>query len=476
MNGKNKGLSLVSRGLNYKLKIAFYLMSILPLLVCIYLVSNYILPKTGIRADIALSVIISIFIAVIGFFMIKDIFYSIVSVSSEAKLIAAGDIGRKLELEREDEIGGLGDALNQLTERIRSNMDELKNYGQKTSEINFEIQKRVLMLSSLLQISSLISQGEKIEDIFRVITEKSRLLAESDFAFIFFREEVEDTFYASAADGIDSQYLLELKITPEDAIFIRLDKNNKPLVLDKQEVPSAGLRDAFHAKFRLKNGLIFPVYLRGRTTALLGLGNNKEDFLYKKDDIEMVNVFAKQLAIAIENDILMHKIKKLEIKDALTGLYNETFIRARLNEEIKRAIAYQRPCALIVFNIDNFRPFHQKFGLLKSEDVLKSVALLIRNSVTEIDRAARIGDNEFAVILPEKTKRQAHEIAENIRDRIQSLFSKEPEPERRLTVSAGVSENPLDGVTTDELIKNAKELLTVAKSEGKNRVVSFAKK
>jgi len=475
MNNKSKKFSLASRGLNYKLKIAFYLMSILPLLVCMYLVSTYILPKTGIKVDIALSVIISVFIAVIGFFMIKDIFDSIVSVSSEAKLIAAGDLGRKLEFEREDEIGSLGQALNQLTERIRSNMDELRNYGQKTSEINFEIQKRVLMLSSLLQISSLISQGEKIEDILKIIVEKSRLLAESDFAYILFREEVEDTFYAKTVDGMNSQYLLDIKIEPQDPIFYKVNKDNKPLIFDKQNLLPPDLRDAFYEKFRIRNALLFPVYLRGRTIAVLGVGNNKDDFLYKRDDIELVNVFAKQMAIAVENDILIHRIKKLEIKDTLTGLYNETFIRVRLSEEIKRAIAYQRPCALIIFNIDNFRVFHQKFGLLKSEDVLKTVALSIRNSISEIDRAARIGDNEFAAITPEKTKRQAQEIAENIRKRIESLFSNEDDPDKRLTVSAGVSENPLDGVTTDELIRKAKDLLMVAKKAGKNRVISFSK-
>ncbi|HLD83210.1 MAG TPA: hypothetical protein VI976_04600, partial [Candidatus Omnitrophota bacterium] len=70
----NKSLSMVSKGLRYKLKISFYLMSILPLLVCIYLVSNYILPSGGLKVDIVLSVAISIFIAVIGFFVIKEVF------------------------------------------------------------------------------------------------------------------------------------------------------------------------------------------------------------------------------------------------------------------------------------------------------------------------------------------------------------------------------------------------------------------
>jgi len=78
-------LSLVSRGLKYKLKISFYLMSILPLLVCAYLVFNYIVPQAGLRIDVAVAVAVSVFISGAGFYVIKEVFDRIVSVSSEAK-------------------------------------------------------------------------------------------------------------------------------------------------------------------------------------------------------------------------------------------------------------------------------------------------------------------------------------------------------------------------------------------------------
>ncbi len=108
---KYKNLSLTSRGLKCKLNIAFYLMSVLPLLVCIYLVSNYILPQMGLRLDITVSILISVFIALAGFYVIKEVFDRIASVSAEAKLIVAGDISRKVEIGYRDEIGELGEAL-----------------------------------------------------------------------------------------------------------------------------------------------------------------------------------------------------------------------------------------------------------------------------------------------------------------------------------------------------------------------------
>lgn len=467
---KNKDLSLASRGLKYKLKISFYLMSILPLLVCVYLVSNYILPKVGLKLDIAASLLISIFIAISGFFLIKEVFDRIVSVSSEAKMIAAGDLGRRVQVRGPDEVGDLSNSLNQLTQRIRNNMSELKSYSEKTTEINLEIQKRVLVLSSLLHISSLISQGADLDEVLKITVEKARLLANSDVAYLFFREETQEIFSAKAIDGLNLGHLWTVKIDPKEEAFHKIFNSNRPFVLDKSVVLPENTRRIFYDKFKLRNALVVPVYFRGRILGIFGIGNVKENFLYNSDDIELLDIFAKQVAIAIENDILTHRIEKLEIKDVLTGLYNEPFISSRLEEEIKRAITYQRPCAFILLDIDNFSKFYSVFGSLQAEATLKKVSSILRDSVTEIDRVARTGDNEFAILLPEKNKRQAQETAENIRKKIEFIFSEEQNAFKRITISAGVSENPIDGIEAAELISKAKELLKLAKKQGKNRI------
>jgi diguanylate cyclase (GGDEF)-like protein len=353
-------------------------------------------------------------------------------------------------------------------------MDELKNYGEKTTEINLAIQKRVLVLSSLLQISSLISQSAKLDDIFRVTTEKARLLANSESSYLLFREEGVEIFSMKAAEGIKSSELLKIKIEPHE-IFEKITRNNRPFILDKENVLPDNLIAKFYEKFMLKNTLALPVYLRGRVVGIIGIGNTKEPFLYSKEDTELLDIFAKQTSIAVENDILMHRVEKLEIKDTLTGLYNESFIRGRLQEEIKRAIAYQRPCGFILFNIDNFKEFHQNFGSLQAEAALKKIASLMKDSFTEIDRVGRFGDNEFAVVLPEKNKRQVQEAAEELRKKVAFTFGEEQDTRKKITLSGGVAENPLDGIDASELIAKAKDLVKLAKSQGKNRIAEFIK-
>lgn len=456
-NGKN--LSLESKGIKYKLRIAVYLMSILPLLVSIYLISNYVLPKLGFKADIIASVLISIFIAGLGIYVIKEVFDRILNVTGEARLMAAGDFNRRVVIKKEDEIGDLGFSLNKLTERIRSNIDELNNYSKRTQEIEFEIKKRLFILSALLQISSLITQGAKLKDIFKVAVEKSRLLANSDISYLFFRKELAEGFFMEAVAGANTEILLQLKLPADSQLFNKLTDGGKPLILDKDNSAALNLKKDFNEKFGMKSSLTLPVYLKGSVVGMLGIASTDESLCYKKDDIELLDILAKQIAIALENDRMAQKLDKLEVKDALTGLYNEMFIRARLEEEIKRAIAYQRPCAFAVMEVDNFEKLQHDFGLPYAEGALKKIAFLIRDSVTEIDRVARTRDNEFAIVLPERNKRQAQGIIGDIAKKIEFSFNEEEDLNKRLTVSVGVSENPLDGIDTKELFAKAKEAL-----------------
>ncbi len=471
---KNHGLIyLSSRGLKHKLMISAALMSVLPLLICTYFVSQYILPRVGLKIDIIVTLLISVFISAIGFFVTKEVFDRILSVTSDAKMIAAGDLTHKLYTSGEDEVGDLGNALNQLTQRIRDNMDELKVYSERTTEINLGIQKRVVVLSSLLQISSQISQGEKLNDILEIAVEKAKFLADSDLAYLFFREENQETFCVRVAEGLNSNYLMDVKIEPAEDALYKVVNTNKVLILDKQDLLPKDLSLFIRDKLKLKNTLALPICLRKRVIAILGIGNMRDDFSYTEEDKELLDIFAKQIAIAIENNILVHNVKKLEVKDTLTGLYNETFMHVRLQEEIKRAIVYQRPCAFIIIDIDRFKKYNQSFGSLQAESVIKRIAALIKDSVSEVDRVGRIGDDEFAVILPEKNKRQAQEIAENIRKKVEFSYSEDTDPVRKITISAGVSENPVDGITVEGLVTKAQELLQAAKNQGRNRVVSF---
>ncbi len=170
---------------------------------------------------------------------------------------------------------------------------------------------------------------------------------------------------------------------------------------------------------------------------------------------------------------LLSKVEKLSLKDALTGLYNVSYMRERLNEEIQRAIHYQRPCSFAYLNLNHFEEYAERDGVEASEDLLKSVANVFNRHLGEFDRAARINKCEFAVIFPDKNKKKTIEIVEHMRKELEMVFLA-TNAAKPLGLAIGVSENPIDGMTADELYVKAQSRMNAAKVKGANHLEAFA--
>lgn len=477
-NFSNK-ISIASRGIKPKLMIAFCLMSVIPILVCF----NYIFPSAFqgfflVKSNLALTflVVSSVVFASLGFAIAKDMIYHIVRISSDAKIIARGDLGHEISIKREDEIGDLGKSLAELTNRIKDNMTELQAFGERTKEINLEINKRVLALSNLLHISNLISQGSILNELLEIVVDKITQIGDANLGFLILYDEISKDFILKSMHGqkslrLSSMGMDRFKVKSGEGALGKLIEAREVLVLDSRQAISPELEE-LQKNLMIVNVLVIPVVVNDKTYGLLGIGNEKVNFVYSTSDLELLNIFAKQTAIAIENDLLLKKVDKLEIRDALTGLYNEGYIRTRLDEEITRAINFQRPCSFILLDIDRFGEYEKLFGKIAEETVLKKISALLQESVSDIDKVARFSDSEFAIILPEKNKRQCLGLADEIRRKLEYVFQEEADHNKRLTISGAVTENPIDGDKSNELIDKAMRILKENRAKDNNKIWS----
>lgn len=204
--------------------------------------------------------------------------------------------------------------------------------------------------------------------------------------------------------------------------------------------------------------IINPVIRLSKDAKLIAGGGAKRCIkIESEDEIGQLGAVLNQLIVKV--DILIRQIEQLEVRDMLTGLYNEQYIRNRLDEEIKRAVIYQRPCGFILAKLNNFSAYQNKYGQIICETALKKVASCLSSALTDVERIARFADYEFAIVLPEKNKRSCEKIAGELKDKVEYLFKDEPQADKRLSITAAVAENPLDGISARELIAFAQELL-----------------
>lgn len=179
--------------------------------------------------------------------------------------------------------------------------------------------------------------------------------------------------------------------------------------------------------------------------------------------------------LAIEYALLYERTRQIAITDRLTGLYNFGYFLERLKEEKMRAERYHRLLSLIIFDIDHFKKYNDTNGHPAGNEVLKKIAEILKAEAREVDIVARYGGEEMVIILPETGRKRAAELAERIRERIAStVFNHmESQPMKKVTVSAGIATYPVDAANEEALVKRADTSLYEAKSNGRNRVVSY---
>ncbi len=467
-----KTFSLAPSGIKRKFLVAFALMSLLPMFVFGYLIVYYIFPTVNTIWDVSLIFAITIFLMLSGFYLAKKIIYPIMELTVHAKGIANGNLGEELEIDREDEIGELSGSLNLLSAKLKENMNTLTSYGEKIKKINMEINRKVFALSSHLQIGNIITASASLDDVLDLIVEKLSQLEPEATAFLMLLEKDSNVLTLRSQANI-SNGQLQQGIKIDGGPLGSVVTNAQPLIIDGQRKTKVGGGDLQKIAWT-KNIAVLPVTSSGKVIGILGTGNNRDNFVFSDDELELLGVFAKQAAVAIENDMLMRRTEELTVKDELTGLYNESFIHSRLDEEIKRAISYQRPCSFIIFEVDNFKQYRRTLGEFAAEKALKKIAQTLKESTSDIDKVARFSEYQFALILPEKNKLQSLELSDNVRKEIERFGLKQENVKSSvaLTLSGGISATPIDGTTALELIDKALTYIKKAKEQGANRILT----
>ena len=161
----------------------------------------------------------------------------------------------------------------------------------------------------------------------------------------------------------------------------------------------------------------------------------------------------------------------LSIHDGLTSLVNATFFHELLTREIDRSFRTGRTCGLIVIDIDHFKAVNDTYGHIAGDKVIQAVAAELKSSLRSMDTAARIGGEEFAVILPECTPEDAIHAATRIHAVLNPIPVCVEGNILKLTTSAGlVWTIPNISINSTSLLSEADQEMYRAKRTGRARL------
>jgi two-component system, cell cycle response regulator len=211
-----------------------------------------------------------------------------------------------------------------------------------------------------------------------------------------------------------------------------------------------------------------------------GLDLGANDYLIRPVDrnelMARTNIQIRRRRLQNRLDENYRRSLSLALTDELTGLYNRRYLLAHLDELMVRVNGDGIEAALLMVDIDHFKRVNDTRGHAAGDDVLRQIAARVVDSVRSVDLIARLGGEEFAVVMPETGLAVAAVVA----DRLRLAVASEPfvlgaggEP-LRVTVSVGATAAIAGADDRDHLLKRADDALYAAKSAGRNRVVSLA--
>ncbi|MBP1704464.1 MAG: hypothetical protein H6Q36_203 [Chloroflexi bacterium] len=272
------------------------------------------------------------------------------------------------------------------------------------------------------------------------------------------------------ARGVHADLYLEQWLPGEEGLAHWVVRTGEPqLVRDQLADPRIHHLEAIGPV----EGSLIMVPLRNRegVTGVLTVERLGPDNRFDEDDFELVQLFAVQVSIALQNAETHQAVAIRAETDALTGLLHQ----GTFEQWLARAVADGSRFSLLMLDLDTFKLVNDTAGHQAGDEILRTVAATLRSVGRESDCVFRYGGDEFTVLLPDSDTAGALAAASRIRTALRRI--RVPAPMRagwRVAASIGIATFPADGTSAHDILLAADRACFVAKREGRDRVATAA--
>ncbi len=282
-------------------------------------------------------------------------------------------------------------------------------------------------------------------------------------------------------------------VDDDETAILEMDSNKtRPEIIEDKNK----LRQMIEASSYIKNGAMF--YQPSQVHAILGIEEPSYTFPIKDKvgkyygicfitfgpcnidsykDLEILSKFELPISMAALSErsefCTQNKIIQLHeeiLRDPLTGYFNRRYINLLAEFEFKKAKRYKHPLSVLMIDIDHFKVINDTYGHKAGDLLLKHATSIIKKQIRSTDIPIRYGGEEFVIILPNTTKRNAYLLAERIRRSVEFNPINIDSQKIKCTVSIGVAEVDDAVNSIEDLINKADMMMYVAKQQGRNRI------
>ena len=336
---------------------------------------------------------------------------------------------------------------------------------------------RAAVFRSLHDFTQAVSATLDLDRLAATLVEAVRRVVRADIVVLTVLEQESGQYRVRAiTDVVDDSYLGR-EVRPGEGLAGRAIRD-RTVVIDGEfttEQFPASYRDGAEPMTMLGAGI--PLVRDSVVVGALSITRNDVEDRFRPIEREAMELLAGHAALALANAFLHAEVEELAIRDPLTDLYNRRYF----DEAVERLIASwhrsegsgRRPISAVLFDLDHFGEFNKRHGHQVGDLVLRTFAALLRSRFRTTDLVARLGGEEFIVVLEGASRAEAEKVADEVRTALKSTgLANEDGEKLSVTVSAGCTQLEDALATRESLLRTADVALFMAKRAGRDRVVA----
>ena len=355
-------------------------------------------------------------------------------------------------------------------ERVYEELNLESQKIEREKNDNLRIRNSLLRVSHLKNIVESCNLTPYEEDTMEMLTESLALIFEhADRILMYLTSEETGELMLASSKKINQSLPIRAK---KGDVFDRWVFEHKiPLLVEDAGRDFRFSTEEYSSERGCNSIISTPLIAENKLVGVLRIDSLKTNN-FSQTDLRLLDIIGDLSSVSLENVMLYKKVQDLAVHDSLTGLYVQKYFKERLRDEIKRSERSKINSSLIIFDLDNFKTYNDRYGHSAGDVILKHFSSILRRFTEQMDIISRYGGEEFTALLINKNKKTALKIAEKIRNTLKSeplIFSQE---KVFITVSAGVATCPQEGHAEDEILMLVDSRLYEAKKNGKDRVES----
>ena len=326
-------------------------------------------------------------------------------------------------------------------------MNDLKSIFERLKKNEETVHKFQKVETKILSILNFV-------DLFETLLTSIMKEFKVPYAWLSLIKESELTNLIQSRESSD--ILKERLNLVKKSTFIKFVGNNtKPILANKNLKPYFKFFPETR-KYLIKSIAIVPIFLDGEIVGSLNQADTSPSRFQPGLDTSLLEQLAVKVSLCLSNVAAHEKLRLLAHYDSLTGLLNRRVMEDILKREFIRAIRYKKSLAVIFIDLDDFKSVNDTYGHDCGDDLLKYVAEQLVTMSRETDVVARFAGDEFVVILPETSSKNA----ENLISRFAVYLSEHPLKKEKISITAAISYGVAS--TEDRSIKGPLQLLKKA--------------